>query len=79
MTWQQFDIKLSSFSDVQDFVQIASLQPFQVLVGNGRILVNAKSFMGLFSLDHQWPVHVRVDCSDEQCRLFQESLARFLI
>ena len=46
---KQFDIQLRSFEDIQDFVEIATVQPFRIVVGNDRTRVNAKSFMGMFS------------------------------
>jgi hypothetical protein len=75
---KQFDITLHSFEDVQDFVEIATVQPFRILVGNRQALVNAKSFMGMFSVDYTQPVHVRADCTDEENRAFQNAVARFL-
>ena len=76
---KQFDIELHSFAEVQDFVEVATVQPFRVVVGNSRTLVNAKSFMGMFSLDFSEPVHVRADCTDaEYCR-FKQAAARFLV
>ncbi|MBQ3214995.1 MAG: HPr family phosphocarrier protein [Oscillospiraceae bacterium] len=75
---KQFDIRLHSFRDVQDFVEIATVQPFRVLVGDQQALVNAKSFMGMFSVDYSTPVHVRADCSEEESRQFQQAVARFL-
>ena len=75
---KQFDIALHSFEDVQDFVEIATVQPFRILVGNDRTRVNAKSFMGMFSLDFTNSVQVRADCTDEQCDHFKLAAARFL-
>ena len=75
---KQFDIVLHSFKEVQEFVEIATVQPFRVLVGNDRTRVNAKSFMGMFSLDYDLPVQVRADCTEEECRQFMAKAARFL-
>ena len=75
---KQFDISLHSFQDVQDFVELATVQPFRIVVGNDRTRVNAKSFMGMFSLDFCQPVQVRADCDDAACSLFQQAAARFL-
>ena len=75
---KQFDIELHSFDEVQDFVEVATVQPFRVVVGNDRTLVNAKSFMGMFSLDFSEPVHVRADCSEEEYSRFKEAAAKFL-
>ena len=75
---KQFDIELHSFADVHDFVEVATVQPFRILVGNDRARVNAKSFMGMFSLDYSEPVHVRADCSEDECIRFKQAAARFL-
>ena len=75
---KQFDIILRSFSDVQEFVEVATVQPFRVVVGNSRTLVNAKSFMGMFSLDFSEPVHVRFDCTEEECALFRAAAGKYL-
>ena len=75
---KQFDIELHSFADVQDFVEIATVQPFRILVGNDRSRVNAKSCGGMFSLDDSEPIQVRADCTDEECVRFKQAAAKFL-
>ena len=76
---KQFDIALHSFADVQDFVEIATVQPFRVLVGCDHVWVNAKSFMGLFSLDFQKIIHVRADCTQEEYDRFREAASKYLV
>ena len=76
---KQFDVLLNTFDDVHAFVEIATVQPFRVLVGNDRTRVNAKSFMGLFSLDFNGPLQVRADCTEEQYHNFQMAADRFLV
>ena len=76
---KQFDVLLNNFDDVHAFVEIATVQPFRVLVGNDRTRVNAKSFMGLFSLDFNGPLQVRADCTEEQYHNFQMAADRFLV
>ena len=75
---KHFDIILRSFADVQEFLEVATIQPFRVVVGNNRTLVNAKSFIGLFSLDFSQPIQVRADCSSEECDRFRNQLASSL-
>ena len=75
---QEFDIAIHSFEEVQDFVALATEQPFEISVGNNHQRVNGKSFMGMFSLDLTIPVQVRADCTDEQCDGFKQAAARFL-
>ena len=76
---KQFDVFLENFEDVQEFVALATVQPFRVVVGNDRSRVNAKSFMGMFSLDLSTPVQVRADCTEEQYDGFRLAASRFLV
>ena len=55
---REFHIVIQSFRDIQRFVSTATVQPFQVLVGNDAQLVNAKSFIGMVSLDYSRPLKV---------------------
>ena len=75
---REFLINIRSFQDVQDFVAVATVQPFRILVGNDRTRVNAKSFMGIFSLDLTTPVQVRADCNEEEYVGFKLAASRFL-
>jgi len=69
---RQFDIIVRTFRQVQDFVSLAMVQPFEVLVGNDKQQVNGKSFMGMFTLDHHHPLQVTVRCTEEEFGKFQE-------
>ena len=68
----QFDIYVRTFRQVQDFVSLAMVQPFEVLVGNDKQQVNGKSFMGMFTLNHNLPLRVSVRCSEEEFGRFRE-------
>jgi len=71
----QFHIRVRSFSQVRDFVSLAMVQPFEVLVGNEKQQVNGKSFIGMFSLDYRKPLWVSVKCSDEVFDRFHKEAA----
>ena len=73
---QEFSIELHSFQKVKDFVALATVQPFSVLVGNGTRRVNGKSFMGMFTLDYTQPLSVRVNCDGEEFSQFAQAAAR---
>lgn len=75
---QHFDIYVRSFRQVQEFVALAMVQPFEVLVGNDQQMVNGKSFMGMFTLDYTRPLQVSVKCTDEQFGQFQTETAKIL-
>ena len=55
-----FFVSLASIDDVKQFVDAATRCPCEVDVRSGRYLVNAKSIMGLFSLELSKPVEVEV-------------------
>ena len=76
---REFMISIQSFQDVQEFVSIATVQPFRIVVGNSRYLVNAKSFMGMFSLDYSEPLQVRMRCTQEEFDHFREAADRFVV
>ncbi|MBQ6893148.1 MAG: HPr family phosphocarrier protein [Clostridia bacterium] len=46
-----FDIKLSTIEDIRKFVEIVTRQDFDIDLSSGRYVVDAKSIMGIFSLD----------------------------
>ena len=75
---REFNICVRSFRQVQDFVSLAMVQPFEVLVGNEKQQVNGKSFIGMFSLDYKRPLRVRVKCTEEEFGKFQKEVAQFL-
>ena len=66
----EFDIRLSSVEEVKSFVQVATVQPFEVYVTTPRQTVSAKSFMGMFSLDFRYPLRVMANCTQEELRHF---------
>ena len=68
-----FDLLLSSINDVKDFVNIVSKYDLT----SGRYVVDAKSIMGIFSLDLSKPIKVEVHSDD--CDKFMEELDKFII
>ena len=76
---REFNIRVHSLRQVQDFVALAMVQPFEVLVGNDKQQVNGKSFIGMFSLDCRRPVRVRVKCTEEEFGRFRQQVAQFLV
>ena len=75
---QEFHIAIRSFQEVQEFISLATVQPFPVLVGNDVQQVNGKSFIGMVSLDYTRPLLVQADCCEESLKSFQETIQKFL-
>ena len=60
-------IMLDSITAVKKFVSVVSMYDFDVDLASGRYAVDAKSIMGIFSLDLSKPLVVEIhadDCQD---------------
>ena len=51
-------VRFASLRDIREFVSMATLQPYNVMVLDGDRAVNAKSFMEMFTRDFAHPLHV---------------------
>lgn len=72
-----FDLLLGSINDVKDFVNIVSKYDFDVDLTSGRYVVDAKSIMGIFSLDLSKPIKVEVH--SENADEFIAELDKFIV
>ena len=59
-----FNISLKSIDDVKDFVNIANKYAFDIDLTSGRYVVDAKSIMGIFSLDLSKAIKVEIQASN---------------
>ena len=75
---QEFEISLHSFQEVQEFITLATVQPYPVLVGNDVQQVNAKSFIGMVSLDYSRPLRVQADCDSNAGTTLRQVMRKFL-
>ena len=75
----QFNINLSSIEDVKNFVTAASMVDCDIDVLSGRYLVDAKSIMGLFSLDLNKPVTVQVHGDAVAAESFRSAIAHLIV
>jgi phosphotransferase system HPr-like phosphotransfer protein len=57
-------VLLSTINDVKEFVNIVTRFDYEVDLISGRYAVDAKSIMGIFSLDLAKPITVRVHNDD---------------
>ena len=60
-------INLNSVNDIKDFVKIVSKFEDDIDVSSKRTVVDAKSIMGLFSLDLSEPVEVTAVGNNSNC------------
>ena len=75
----EFEMRLGSVQDVQDFVDIASTRPFAITVRDERNKISADSFMELFCLDFTRPLRVVCDCSQQELDQLRWDLDRFVV
>jgi len=61
---ETFNIMLKSINDVKDFVNIVNKYNFDVDLTSGRYIVDAKSIMGIFSLDLSKPIKVEAHATE---------------
>ena len=74
---KEFNLLLSSINDVKDFVNIVAKYDFDVDLTSGRYVVDAKSIMGIFSLNLSKPIKVEVHSDD--CGAFIDEVERFIV
>ncbi len=61
-----FMILLNSINDVKNFVNIVNKYSCDVDLTSGRYVVDAKSIMGIFSLDLTKPIKIDIHSDQEQ-------------
>lgn len=67
-------VKLTTIDDVRKFVTAANMQCADIDVGSGRYVVDAKSILGLFSLDLSKPVEVTVYGTENDAESFYNAI-----
>lgn len=71
-----FTVLLNSINDVKVFVNVVSKYDFEIDLTSGRYVVDAKSIMGIFSLDLSKPI--KVEAHSENCDALLAELAPFI-
>ena len=72
------DILLSSINDIKSFVNIVNKYEFDVDLTSGRYVVDAKSIMGIFSLDLSKPIKVDIHAEDADSAAFVEEIKAYI-
>ncbi len=70
-------IKLTSADDVKNFEQVVQKYPFDIFLRSDSYLVDAKSILGLFSLNLKRPLDVEIH--SQNCDALIEELAEFTV
>ena len=68
-------IQLKAFSDVKEFVKAAEKCEYDVDVFYNRVVVDAKSILGVMSMDLTRALTVKYHVEDQDC--FEQTLNKF--
>ena len=72
-----FNLSLNCINDVKEFVGIVTKYDFDIDLTSGRYVVDAKSIMGIFSLDLSKPIKAEVH--SDNCDKFAEDVKKFIV
>ena len=70
-------IKLSFAEEVKTFVNTVNRYPYEMDLRAGRHVVDAKSILGIFSLDLSKPI--TLDVYDDNCNDLAEDIKQFTV
>lgn len=74
---QTVKIKLETINDVKDFVSVVTLCDYDIDLVSGRYSIDAKSIMGIFSLDLEKPVELQAHTED--CSELLKQIDKFIV
>lgn len=70
-------IRISAINDVKEFVNIVSTCQYDVDIISGRYAIDAKSIMGIFSLDLSKDLELKIHSDD--CGEFLDEISKFIV
>lgn len=70
-------VSLQQINDVKDFVNTVMKYEFDIDLVSGRYAVDAKSIMGIFSLDLSKPIELNIHTDDDE--KFLADIDRFIV
>jgi len=71
------NISLNTINDVKVFVNIVAKYDFDVDLISGRYAIDAKSIMGIFSLDLTKPI--KMEIHSDNCDAFLKEIDQFIV
>ena len=74
---QAVTISLTQVDQVKRFVNLVAQAPYDVDMVSGRYTVNAKSMLGIYSLDLSKPIQVLI--YSDNCEELKKELAEFML
>lgn len=74
---KSINVSLEMTKKVKEFVACTQECPYEIVAKNGKFTVDAKSILGLFSLDLEKPLTVEIYSDD--CDALLEKLSKFAV
>ena len=68
---------LNSIDDVKNFVNLVNKYDFEIDLVSGRYVIDAKSIMGIFSLDLSRPI--KLQTYTEDAKKFMDEIKQFVV
>ena len=72
-------VTLGSIEAVKEFVALTNSYPFEIDLVSGRYAVDAKSIMGIFSLDLSKALKLVAHADDDEIEPFLEKAKKFAV
>jgi phosphocarrier protein HPr len=72
-------IQLNAINDVKDFVNTVMMFDYDIDLVSGRYAIDAKSIMGIFSLDLSKPIDLNIHAEDTNVDAVLEVLKPYMI
>ena len=73
------NISLNSINKVKSFVNALSKYDADFVLASGRYVVDAKSIMGIFSLDLSKPIELQIDTGDASADDIIKALEAYIV
>lgn len=70
-------LNLNEVVKIQKFVSSASIQNYDIDVISGRYIIDAKSIMGIFSLDLSRPINILIHADEAEAKDFLDVIKDF--
>lgn len=74
---QEIQISLKSINDVKQFVQTLTMFDGEFELISGKYIVDAKSILGLFSVDLSKPVTLRIEVTDSKLEDILNAISKY--
>lgn len=76
---QEIQISLKSINDVKQFVQTITMFDGEFELISGKYIVDAKSILGLFSVDLSKPVTLRIEVTDSKLEDILNAISKYRV